>query len=257
MIRSLLFRALLGFGVIQGASFVSGCSSDSAPDGQESAGGTLTMPLRANAGEHTYWLGGSMQVYGPNAYTYLSLNEQAEVARLILPTGDYQGNLYSWALYRDDGAGGLLPVSAALVSSQVQSFTIFNQTTTTISFQFETNGEIVTVGSGALSVAVDVNEIPGACTPLGEDCPSGTWCPPSELIGQAASCMAAGSSELGAACASPTDCVANASCFDLGQGPVCVSLCGSAELGQPCSGGGTCTAQGVEYGVCFPDAPAL
>lgn len=251
MIRSLLVKALFGLGVIQGSLFVSGCGSEPASEQQPATTGTLSLPLRASAGDHVYRLIGSLQIYGPT-WTYLDLSEDTEVATINLSTGRYDAQLNSWALYRDDGAGNLLQVSAMLVSTPYLSFEIFNQTSTSISFEFETDGHPVTIGFGALNVDIDVTETPSSCEPLGGDCPSGTWCVPPELIGDEVRCIPAGPVELGAACRSPSECVANSSCFDFGSGAVCTELCASASFGLPCASGGTCTAQGIEYGVCAP-----
>jgi hypothetical protein len=242
---------LLGFGVIQGSFFVSGCNREPAPEPEPTTTGSLSLPLRASAGDHVYRLTGSLYVYG-SSWAYLDLSADSEVASVSLATGAYSAELYGWSLYRDDGAGNLLAVSASLVSTPYPTFDIFNQTSTSISFQFETDGYPVTIGMGALNVDIDVTETPGTCAPLGSDCPDGAWCVPPELIGSEVRCISAGPVDLGAACRSPLDCVANSSCFDFGSGAQCAELCSSVEFGLPCASGGTCTAQGVEYGVCAP-----
>jgi hypothetical protein len=61
--------------------------------------------------------------------------------------------------------------------------------------------------------------------------------------------------ELGGACSSPRDCVGNSSCFTFEQDAVCAALCAREQFGQACAAGGTCVAQGVDYGVCAPDSP--
>jgi hypothetical protein len=146
-------------------------------------------------------------------------------------------------------------VDATLVSSSSPSFAIFNQTTTTIVFQFQTDGQIITIGSGQLNVAVSVTETPPVCAPLGSDCAPGSWCAPPELTGERLRCIAEGPVAPGATCASPQDCAANSSCFDLGAGPICVPLCARADFNQACGSGGTCTPKGAEYGLCLPGAP--
>lgn len=251
MIRSIRFKALLGFGLVQAAVFVSACSGEPAVGSEAATSGTLSMPLQTNVGAHTYQLAGALQVNGP-VWTVLDLAEYGEVATTSLPTGQYYAYLYGWALYRVDGDGNLLPVSAELLSTAQPSFEIYNQSTSTISFEFRTDGHVVSVGAGSLNVDIDVTEGASLCTPLGDGCPSGTWCAPSELIGREVSCVHSGPLELGAACQSPLDCGANSSCIDFGQGAVCAQLCASDQFGQPCSAGGSCTAQGIEYGVCAP-----
>jgi hypothetical protein len=247
MIRPTFAKFMLGFCLFSGTSFVAGCSSEPAPQDEAAVAGTLSMPLLASTGSHTYRLQGYAYVNGPS-FQYLDLN--ADVITTQLPTGDYQAYLYSWELLREDGSGNFQPVAATLVSSYAPAFTIFNGATSTISFQFETDGLLVTVGAGALNVKLEVSETAPPCTPLGSDCAEGAWCPPPELTGTPASCVAAGPLAEGDACSSPLDCPANTSCFDFGAGPACVALCDGSSVGLPCGASGTCTAQGADYGVC-------
>jgi hypothetical protein len=142
-------------------------------------------------------------------------------------------------------------VQATLVSGPTSSFQVFNGTTTTISYRFQTEGTIVTVGQGAVDVTVDVTEVAPACTPFGADCAAGSWCAPSELTGSQLACITGGSVAPGELCTDVTSCVSGASCFELGSSPaVCVALCPSSELGQPCPSGGICEAAGTTYGLC-------
>lgn len=255
MIRSLFIQAVFAFGLVSGASFVSGCSSDSAHAEGASATGTFSMPLLATAGTHTYRLQGGLYVSGP-AYQFFSLDSDASVLSANLPTGNYYANLYAWTLTRDNGSGQFVPVSASLISSGVNAFSIFNQTTTTVSFQFQTDGQIVAVGSGQLNVAIGVHESPLVCTPLGDDCSAGSWCAPTELTGAPLQCIPAGSVALGEACSGPNDCAANSSCFDLGTGvgAACLQLCSESQFNEPCGTGGQCTPKGSTYGVCVLNA---
>ena len=254
MVRSMLFKVLLGVGLLQGSLFVAGCSSEaSSHQGEAAATGTFSMPLLATTGGHTYRLQGGLYVYG-TSFVSLDIDADSRVLTTPLQTGDYTAYLYTWTLTRDDGSGRFVPVQASLVSGNSPSFTIFNQTTTTVSFQFQTDGQIVTVGAGNLNVDVVVEETAPVCTPLGSDCAPGSWCPPTELTGAALRCIAEGPVASGAACRSPRDCAANTSCFDLGVGAVCVPLCGAADFNQPCQSGGLCAPRGVDYGVCEPSA---
>lgn len=253
MIRSTFSKVLLGFGLVHGSLFLNGCSGgDQAPERETTQAGTLSMPLLTSTGGHTYRLQGALYVFGPT-YAYLDFSADAEVLTTSLPTGNYDSSLYSWSLTRDDGAGNFAPVLARLVSSSSPSFRIFNQAATTISFQFETDGQVVTVGAGALNVDVHVTETPTICTPLGSGCAEGSWCAPPELTGAELSCIPEGALAAGAPCGSPLDCAANTSCFDFGEGAVCTPLCTQASFGQLCGSGGTCTPQGLDYGVCQPD----
>lgn len=250
MFRSMLARAVLGFGLIQGAWLTSACSSEST---ETQATGKLSMPLLVSAGAHRYRLQGGMIVSGQSSI-WLNLDADASALTADLPTGTYSAYLYTWVLTRDDGTGQFVPVSATLTSSNAPAFSIFNQTTTTVSFQFATDGQLVTVGTGQLNVAVEVTETKAVCTPLGEGCPTNSWCAPTELTGAPLSCIAAGPVALGGVCAAPTDCGADSSCFDLGAGPLCLRLCSAAEFNQPCGASELCRARGTDYGVCEPNA---
>lgn len=229
-----------------------GCAGAHDGGGQESSQvGTLSVPLVTNSNGHTYRLTGYITYYGTQ-FGQIFLGDETEL-RVTLPTGDYTAYLNYYQLERLDDSGNYVPVVANLVSSYYEPFTIYNHTTSTISFQFETDGVIVTVGAGNLNVDIDVTELPPACTILGSDCPQGSWCAPPELTGQSLACVPAGSLGAGEACNSPTDCVANTSCFDFGNGAVCTALCDASAFGAACAGGGTCTADGSSYGICVPD----
>src|SRR6185295_17121852 len=154
----------------------------------------------------------------------------------------------------DDGSGNFVHVDANLLSSSYVSFEILNGSTTTVAFRFETDGQIITVGSGGLAVTAEIDERAPVCAPLGTTCGEGLWCPPAELTGAPLACRYAGSVEVGAACGGPADCVANGSCIDFGAGPVCAALCSGAEFDSECPSGGVCTPVGREYGVCTPAA---
>jgi hypothetical protein len=146
--------------------------------------------------------------------------------------------------------GTFQPVRATLRSNPYATVSVLNGTTSTLSYEFETDGVIVTVGQGDLDVVIDVDEIPAACTPLESSCGDGLWCPPPELTGAPLACRTAGSVAIAGACNDTSHCVANAACFDLGSGSVCVELCGALDAGLPCASGGVCQAAGNSYGIC-------
>jgi hypothetical protein len=253
MTRSGFLRALRASMVCWSVVAVVACGTAADDQQREEQSGTLTLPLRMTAGEHVYRFS-YFQVYIYPYGTFLSsTDDPAETALTAqLPTGQHQASLWSWALERDDGLGNFVPVSADLVSSSYVGFEILNGSTTTVSFQFETDGEIITMGSGGLTVQAKIAERAPVCVPLGSDCGDGLWCPPSELTGAPLACRYAGAVEVGAACDGPADCVANSSCIDFGAGPVCAALCSNSELGSACPSGGSCEASGREYGVCTP-----
>lgn len=253
MIRTGFLRALSAGLVCCSLTTLVACGA--APEDGESAAarGTLSLPMSVTVGDHVYRFS-YFAVYIWPTGTYLSATGEAgeSVLKAQLATGQYQAYLQYWSLERDDGSGNFAPVEATLVSSSSVFFEILNGSTTTVSFQFETDGQIITVGSGGLTVAAEVDERAPVCIPLGTDCGEGFWCPPAELTGARLACRSAGSLELGATCSNPAACPANSSCIDLGDGPVCVALCSSDELDEPCPSGGTCSASGRDYGVCTP-----
>ncbi len=228
------------------------CSASPSPSDREPVG-QVRMPLVTSTNDHTYRLN-NVYIYisGP-LFTQLSGGDPSAAAlTATLPTGPYTAYLSSWTLQRDDGTGNFVNVRADLVSRQAVDFTIWNGATSTITYQFSTDGVIVTVGSGQLSVVISVDETAPVCTPFGTDCGDGSWCPPTGLTGTQRACVAAGTGALGQACAGPADCVANTACIDAGTGPVCTALCASGDIGTDCASGGTCQSAGTDYGVCTP-----
>jgi hypothetical protein len=233
-----------------------GLACSATPKGGENAvrSGTLELPLVSRVNGHTYRLRGGYLYVSGAAYQYIELTSDAPKVSLSLPTGDYYASLYQSGLERDDGNGNFVPVMTTQVSSYYVPFQIFNGATSTVAFEFETDGVIVRVGSGTLDVRVDVSELPAVCTPFGSECGEGAWCPPTELTGEPRGCVATGPLSAGDSCASPLDCGADASCFDFGSGPVCAALCDAGLFGAPCSEDTECVAAGLEYGVCTPVA---
>jgi hypothetical protein len=209
--------------------------------------------LITTVGDHTYRVNLWLQLYGPE-YRFISPYDFLDATSIVLAllAGDYTAYLERYELELETEEG-FVPVSSNLISSYYVDFTIHNQSTTTISFQFETDGVIVTVGSGNLIVDVGVTETTPYCTPLGDDCGEGWWCAPPELTGQPLACLPSGTVELGESCTSPRDCVGNSSCFDFGAGAVCGALCLAGGFGEPCESGGTCIQSGIAYGVCVPE----
>jgi hypothetical protein len=242
------------------ASLAVGCGGAGAPPAPAAAQagevGTISLPLVTETGGHRYRLRtASLYVWGPQFLQLTSSDDPGETALVAtLQTGRYSASLYNWTLERDDGSGQFLPVEAVLLSSPSTGFSIFNGATTTLRFDFRTDGVIVRVGSGSLRVDVTVDEIAAICTPLAaaDGCGAGTWCAPAGLTGLPLACVAKGTIELGVACLGAMDCVAGAACVDAGAGAVCTALCSSSEAGAPCPGGGTCQVVAADYGVCAP-----
>jgi hypothetical protein len=248
--------------LVVAAALGSACETGGSTSGQtDETTGTLSMPLTATTNGATYILVNASIFIEPTTccgpYTNLSTGADAGTTDLTtaLQTGNYDAYLEAWTLERQDPQGGFEPVVATLTSSSFQEFTIYNGVTTTVTFTFQTDGVTVVVGSGTLDIGIAVNESDAACTPLGNDCGPGSWCPPASLTGADLACVLSGTVALGQPCATPTDCVANASCFTLGDaGAVCAALCPGSGVNLPCPTGGICQSATPDYGICVAGA---
>ena len=249
--------------LVLGLAAVTGCGTqESLADDRESAVdlGTVSLPLVTETAGHRYRLRNAIiNVSGPQFVQLVTSDDPGETAlSATLSTGSYYAIIFGWTLEREDDAGNFRPVPATLVSDQAVSFAVFNGTTTTIGYRFRTDGVLVTVGSGRLTVNIGVDEVPPVCTPFASEdgCAAGTWCPPTGLTGAPRACFGAGMTALGLPCLGVMDCVANSACIDLGGGPACTALCASTDFGVPCAAGGTCEPVAADYGVCTPEPAA-
>jgi len=252
--RNTVAGAVLVWGLASWAGCGAGGSPSPSPGAAagEEALGRVSLPLVTTVNDHRYRLSNVYVLIYPQ-YLSLSSNDPDEPElSASLQTGNYTAVLYQGTLERDDGSGNFVPVVASLISSSYVNFTIFNGTTSTIAFQYQTDGVIVTVGSGQLKVRVAVDEIPPVCAPFGDDCSPGTWCPPTTLTGAPRACIAAGAIAIGQPCTGPLDCVANATCVDQGAGAICAELCPRSGFDASCPSGGICREITGEYGVCAP-----
>jgi len=254
MFKSLISKSVLAICCAALLPPLVACSAGASDPDESAVSGVMNLPLIASANGHNYRVSNAyVYISGPQ-YAQLSSSDDPNETALstTLQTGSYIAYLYSWSLELDDGTGVFRPVQASLVSSPSVGFSILNGTTTTVSYQFSTDGVIVTVGSGEVRIEVAVDESSATCTPFANDCAESTWCPPTGLTGAARACVAAGLTAIAEPCDAPTECVANASCFDLGSGPVCAELCPADAFELPCASGGICKAAGSDYGVCRP-----
>jgi len=254
MARFIRSKTTLAAALLMGSLAASACggSGDPAAARDHAESGTVSLPLTTTANSHTYRLSGVYLNVTGNTSTTLTTTDAPEETSLsvTLPTGSYTANLYYWTLEQQQPDGHFASVPATLLSSQYLGFGISNGTTTTISYRFQTDGVVVTVGAGELRVKVAVDEVAPPCTPFGADCGEGTWCPPTGLTGAPLACIATGTVDIGDPCSGPSDCVSTSSCFDLGEGPVCAELCPSSRFGEACDSGGTCQGAAPDYGVC-------
>jgi hypothetical protein len=232
-----------------------GCSGGSSSNVATEEKGSLEMALTTSVGGVSYRLS-NFYIYlsGPSTYQYISdSNPSDSKISVTLSVGNYTANLQQWQLERADAQGVYHTVQATLETTYYQSVTIYNGTTTTLTYSFRTDGVIVNIGSGRLDIAINIDVADAACTPLGRDCPSGSWCPPATLTGADLHCVFAGSKAIGQPCLNPAECVANASCFTTSSGAVCAALCPSSQFNQPCDAGGSCRPVASDYGYCTSD----
>lgn len=231
-----------------------GCNVDRTP-GSEDAGavGHLSLPMQTSVGEHTYVLTDVSLWIAPSG-TYSSSSPSDEALSIALNPGEYVAQLQSWALNRKLKGGRLERVDSVLLSAAEVPFTIQNGATTTLSFQFETDGQIITIGAGDLRVIAEVTEAEPVCSPLGEGCDEGFYCAPTELTGKPLACIPHGELAVGEGCSSPSECGANSTCLRFGGGEArCAALCESSQFDEPCESGGVCSARGEDYGACTPE----
>jgi len=166
--RSLVRLAL----IVLGPTVAFNCGGEAPTTGGAAADpvGRISLPLTTTVDDHQYRLNNVyIQIYGPQYAALNSYGSTDPTLNANLQTGDYQAYLYSWTLERDDGSGNFVGVKADLISSSAVSFSIYNGSTTTIGYQFRTDGFIVVVGQGQLRIAIAVDETAPVCTPLGSD----------------------------------------------------------------------------------------
>ncbi len=130
--------------------------------------GTVSLPLTAvGTSGVRYHLKAIFRVSGGALGQPISLGTSSDVAETeltaALDPGEYSIELNSgWQLMRADDAGGLAPVDAVLESAVVQTFGIKSKLTTTVTYRFNVNGQVVETGPGTLSVGIVVNDAPTA-----------------------------------------------------------------------------------------------
>jgi hypothetical protein len=146
------------------------CRSSSAPrpPGDDGQVGSIRMALTATANGHSYRLRqATFTISGPTS-TVLDGEAQPDEAALtaVLDVGSYTILLGgSWFLERLD-ANGPFQVNATLTSPNPQTFAITNGMTTGVSFSFTTDGTMVTIGTGTVSVTTQVTETPAGSLSL-------------------------------------------------------------------------------------------
>jgi hypothetical protein len=138
--------------------------SCSAPKNAGYAEGNLSMQLSTEVNGVVYRLREALfEVSGPESLT-LSSGDSPSVEQL-LDAGDYTVNLNDgWRLEREFPSG-FQTVAAELVSPNPAPFTVLAGQTTNVTYAFETDGTIVSLGEGTLDLRIQVTETSGPPTP--------------------------------------------------------------------------------------------
>jgi hypothetical protein len=252
----------LCFAVLGATVAISGCSSG-AERGSEAATGTVSMQLTGQTNGNSYRLRNArFEVLGP---TMAVLDSESDLTvttlNTTLPSGAYTITLVpGWSLERNDG-GTFNVVQATLSSMNPESFQILGGGTTNVAFQFSTDGTLVTIGTGQLSVSIGVTETSGmgsTCTVgVAGGCPTPQTCyfvvNPDGASGTG-QCLSQGMIPIGSACtgSASNECANGGICASDGSmssGGVCFQTC--SPMGVPCPTGQSCLGTGVpDLNVC-------
>ncbi len=122
--------------------------------------GELSLALRTTVQGEAYELSNASFLITGTADVALQTDEtnEGETLESELPVGEYSLELQEgWQLLRLS-ADGAEPLTATLVSANPQPFTIADGETTSVSYRFEFDGEELELGTGFVSITIDVAE---------------------------------------------------------------------------------------------------
>jgi hypothetical protein len=138
---------------------VAGCS-DGAAQRSEPIGTMEMTLLGASTSGKVYRLrNGIIAISGTSITTVNTEDHLAENAiQLELKEGGYLAELETgWTLERQD-AGVFGPVNAVLTSTNPLPFTVVDQQTTSVRFQFNAGDDVVDIGNGRVVIGIDVED---------------------------------------------------------------------------------------------------
>jgi hypothetical protein len=157
-------RAVVCAALTVGMASITACSSDQASDARNV--GSVSIPLSTNVGTSSYRLDAVFTITGEQSVITLKTQGDEPVLSTTLPTGAYDISLDSFTLSKADDTGAFHAVSATVVANSLH-FTVTAHATTTVTFQFLTDGVIVAPGTGNVDINFGVTET--GCNPISVD----------------------------------------------------------------------------------------
>ena len=261
--KSWFFAALIGLGtsaVMAGCALEQGLDTETTTSDAPENTGTVRLDLQGTAPNGTvYRLRQATFTISTTPPTTLSSEASpANVTALTaqLPAGSYSVTLQSgWLLDRVNNMGVAQPVVANLVSANPAMAGVQVGTTSSVNFQFQTSGVLITTGT--LNIGIGVTEVDGgtptSCTPFANPptCPANQWCGPPVGASTTPTCQTAGTGTANAMCTAAVPCAANFICSNTLMGGLCKQAC---QPGVPnsCPNGGVCTplSGSMQFGTC-------
>jgi hypothetical protein len=206
-----------------------------APVSSEGNVGTVHLALTSQNGDTFRLRRATFEISNASDVEVATLRSDSdagdEALQAELPQGQYQVLLAAdWVLEKQGADGAFEPVQSALLTGNPRPFSVRNQRVTELAFAFTTNDGIVTLGAGALNIALEVNDIAALpeCSLIDPNtCPEGQTCLLGDRDGRTF-CAQPGTLEVGSSCESE-QCVAGAQCLrsgeDAGSASVCHRFC--------------------------------
>jgi hypothetical protein len=232
-------------------------------DGQQA--GRLRLPLVTAAGETFRLRAASFTIRSASSTTVATLDSESEPGAtelsVELSPGAYDVALGAgWFLERLSDDGSVSGVNAALLTPNPTRLDVRDSEVTELVYTFSTTDGVITLGSGAVSISVDVvrPEALAACNLAsdyyGSGCPSGQTCLMADEGGPTF-CATPGPLPVGAPCESQ-QCVAGAQCLAPEEGAprMCTRFCNPQALTFGCN----CAALSFDAersGICIAPPP--
>lgn len=148
-------RAVVCAAIALGMTTVVACSSDQSS--QTQGAGSISIPLSISVGSNNYRLDAVFAIVGDQGNVTLSTRGDEPTLSTTLAAGAYDILLESFTLSKDDGTGTFNAVAATAVASSIP-FTVTANATTTVSFQFLTDGMTVSPGAGNVAIGFGVTD---------------------------------------------------------------------------------------------------